>query len=523
MNISPLEPYQRRVTIVDVLQDDKVVEVIIDTRIPWSGFVPVQSVVPNPDQPRKHFDENELELLAGSLKTTMQVAPITAVLHEVPEDPDILWMINDGERRLRSLKKIGGRHFIWIAYHPSITIENIFKMSAISNLCRKGHTYMENAHAISVLMDCEDMSFEHVAEQMGFTISWVKQLNSLLRLHPTIQAALDPPTPKAKRIPIIAAVALATVDQDSQLAIWEEVRKLPKTRQSLQVRLLVGNTPSVTGARKRRRSDNGRIAIGKFNSILRIMSEGLEMPREVFESIHPRRRIELHKMVAEAKDLLQQLELRTKRLCPTDVLPSVGLQEKPLEKDGEVSPQDQPQVEIQEEGSDPAEQIHKPQRIPVPSVSPKRVKRVKSDATVPRVGPRRNWTVPPPPPAPHEIRRPHVDELPEGTPAELPKPEPQEDPEVVLQRIREENKQKAVKEPPPVFKPVFKETPPALHRLTAEEILRNMDKERQEAAKRHRGHGSNATSRNSLTGLEEGTGFTDKDFRDDGDLRHGLD
>ncbi len=200
---APLAPCQRRVFVVDITDGNKIVEEIIDTRRPWSGFVLINTIIRNPEQPRKLFDESELELLGGSLKATLQVSPVTAVIYETEENLEILWMVNDGERRLRALK-VNGQLYLWVAYNPLITVENLFETSAISNLCRKGHTYMENANAIDRVLkigryETDSEGYKIIAAQMGFTPIWTSQLHSLTKLHPNIQVLLDPPTPKDSR------------------------------------------------------------------------------------------------------------------------------------------------------------------------------------------------------------------------------------------------------------------------------------------------------------------------------------
>ncbi len=513
--VAALLPHQRRVFVVDTTDGDRIVEEIIDIRKPWSGLVLIDTAIRNPEQPRKLFEENELELLAGSLEATLQVSPITAVIYESPENPKILWMINDGERRLRALK-INGKIYIWVAYTPFITVENLFKASTIANLCRKGHTYMENAMAINRLLEMDaSADYFSIAKQMGFGKVWVEQLHSLTRLHPSLQALLDSPTPKKERIPINAAIALAGVDHKTQMEAWESAKKYSKRQISTVIRSLTGTAKSITG-RKRKASDDARIAMGKFKSIESRINEALQLPDMIFEKIDRRKKPELHAKVQAIHELLKQLE---EKLGPED--------EEQTGENGEevqnshIVPKENGNVSLKAAGPP---QDPKALATPIPRVNKPRPakKRAKTQSLAELAG-ASSLRARPLPPGPHEIRPPEDTAPARGTPAELPKAEPREDPEIARQaaiaRIKKERREL---NKPQKFVSVFSTTnngngsseesaegPRKV--LTGEDIIRNMKAERQAARARMTGR-TVQLPRSSHIGLEEGPGFTSRDF-----------
>ena len=521
-----LKAYERKVLVVDITDGNKIIEKIIDIRFPWAGFVLVKTVTRNPEQPRKNFDLEELDLLAGSIETTFQAAPITAVIYETDEDPEILWMINDGERRLRALK-INGNSYLWIAYNPLITVTNLFEASAISNLCRRSHTHMENAWAIHNLMRIKGISdLEVIGKQMGFKKAWTEQLYSLTKLHPSLQALLEPPTPKDKIIPIIAAVALASVDYSTQLEIWEKVREAPKRNISVLVRSLTGKSKAATSARPRTRSDDARVAAGQIKQITRKLKSALTLPDEIFEKIEGTKRPALIRMIDEAREMLKQLESKIgssndEVTASDELIEGMATETTPLPE------------EITVEDPLACEQL----KTPADSVK-------KSEPAVKRVwvrNPTRSKTsslaalahageikARPLPPGPHEIR-PFDDSPPaQGTPAELPMPEPQSNPDEVLAEIRErierERQDQQILKQQEHLVPVFgsRSVMPTKRILNSDEIRANIQNERVAARARIAPHQKVKTVRNTLTGLRAGTGFTDNDFADGSDYAHGA-
>src|SRR4051812_30235147 len=68
-----------------------------------AGLLDLSRIIPDPEQPRKTFDEESLEHLARSLKTTGQLQPIRVRWSK----PHGKWVIIAGERRYRAALRVG--------------------------------------------------------------------------------------------------------------------------------------------------------------------------------------------------------------------------------------------------------------------------------------------------------------------------------------------------------------------------------------------------------------------------------
>lgn len=137
--------------------------------------IPQDRIVPNPNQPRKRFDYEELENLAQSIRENGLLQPIIVRKRE-----DKKYELVSGERRLRAARLVG------IVKIPSIVINIADKDSAIfsiiENLQRQSLNFFEEAEAIEKLVGEYAMSREEVAQKLGLAPSTVSNKLRILRL-----------------------------------------------------------------------------------------------------------------------------------------------------------------------------------------------------------------------------------------------------------------------------------------------------------------------------------------------------
>lgn len=137
--------------------------------------IPQAMIVPNPNQPRKRFDYDELENLAQSIRENGVLQPITVRKRE-----DKKYELVSGERRLRAARLVG------MVKIPSIVIniddKNSAMFSIIENLQRQSLNFFEEAEAIEKLVGEYAMSREEVALKLGLAPSTVSNKLRILRL-----------------------------------------------------------------------------------------------------------------------------------------------------------------------------------------------------------------------------------------------------------------------------------------------------------------------------------------------------
>lgn len=146
-------------------------------------IVPLTSVEPNPDQPRKEFDQASLEELAASIKEQGVLQPL---LVEVWASG---YRIVAGERRWRAAQLANLSEIPVLV--RSFTEETRMEIALIENIQRSDLTPLEEARAYRNLMEAFNLTQDDVAKKVGKQRSTVANALRLLKLPEDMQSAVD--------------------------------------------------------------------------------------------------------------------------------------------------------------------------------------------------------------------------------------------------------------------------------------------------------------------------------------------
>ena len=142
-------------------------------------LLPIHKVEPNPDQPRRDFDEEELQALADSIATHGVVQPLT-----VREMPNGYYQIIAGERRWRAARLAG------LSEVPAVVMEaddrKTMELALIENLQRQDLNPVEEAMGYHALMADYGLTQEETAERVGKSRPAVANALRLLSLDPEV-------------------------------------------------------------------------------------------------------------------------------------------------------------------------------------------------------------------------------------------------------------------------------------------------------------------------------------------------
>ena len=137
-------------------------------------FISTNLIKPNPNQPRRFFDEYEMNKLAQSIRMNGLIQPITV------KKQNGCFLLIAGERRLRAAR-IAGLHEV-----PCIVQETCAGEAAVlalvENLQRSNLGVFEEAEAIEQLIQTTDLSQQEAAERLGIAQSTLANKLRLLRL-----------------------------------------------------------------------------------------------------------------------------------------------------------------------------------------------------------------------------------------------------------------------------------------------------------------------------------------------------
>lgn len=174
--------------------------------------IALDKIYPNPDQPRRTFDEEALEELAQSIKEHGVISPIT-----LRKDANNKYMIIAGERRFRA-SKIAGLASI-PAYIRTAKDEQVMEWALIENIQREDLDAIEIALAYQRLMDEYNLTQERMSERVGKKRATVANYLRLLKLPAEIQLGI-----KEKKIDMGHARAiLGSPSPEQQLSIYKRI------------------------------------------------------------------------------------------------------------------------------------------------------------------------------------------------------------------------------------------------------------------------------------------------------------
>lgn len=157
--------------IPDMISLNIVEEKINDEKI---QILSIDKIYPNPNQPRKNFDEGSMEELANSIKAHGIIQPII-----VTEDAKG-YMIIAGERRWRAAKTIELKEVPCIVKHYNE--KQLLEVSLIENLQRQDLNVIEEAKAYEYLINQYKITQEQLSEALGKSRSYLANILRLLRL-----------------------------------------------------------------------------------------------------------------------------------------------------------------------------------------------------------------------------------------------------------------------------------------------------------------------------------------------------
>ena len=145
--------------------------------------LPIADITPDPDQPRRFFDEEALRELADSVSRHGVVQPIVVTPHEAQ------FMIVAGERRWRAAQLAGLVEIPSII--RSLSDQHRLEVSLIENLQRRDLNPLETATAYMKLRDQFNMTLEQIGQHVGGkSVSAISNTLRLLKLPSVVRTAL---------------------------------------------------------------------------------------------------------------------------------------------------------------------------------------------------------------------------------------------------------------------------------------------------------------------------------------------
>lgn len=145
-------------------------------------YIPLGRIRPNPQQPRRSFDEEGLAELAASIRSCGILQPLT--VRRAGEGYELV----AGERRLRAARIAGLREVPCLV--AQVGEEDSALLALMENLQRRDLDCWEEAQAIARLISRYGLSQEEAAQRLGRAQPTVANKLRLLRLPEDVRALL---------------------------------------------------------------------------------------------------------------------------------------------------------------------------------------------------------------------------------------------------------------------------------------------------------------------------------------------
>ena len=173
----------------------------------------VEEIRPNPNQPRKTFDDESLTELADSIKQVGLIQPL--VVRKTVTGYELV----AGERRLRACKLLGMKEVPCIVEDAMVEQESAM-VALIENLQRENLHYLEEAECYAQLIATYGLTQEELALRLGKSQSAVANKLRVLRLSPEVKDAMT----EARMTERHARALLRLKEDSAQLQVIEKVK-----------------------------------------------------------------------------------------------------------------------------------------------------------------------------------------------------------------------------------------------------------------------------------------------------------
>jgi len=177
--------------------------------------LPLEQVKPDPDQPRKTFDEKTIAELAESIKERGLKQPITVRPY------DGAYLVIMGERRYRAHVMAGLPTIKAIVQEQAQTKEELLMDQLIENLQRENMNPVDTAHGLKLFIEA-GWTVEKTAKTMGYSVETVERKLTLNNLDAKIKKYVA-----SGQIGESIALLLTKLSSEGQYLALRKIRNKP--------------------------------------------------------------------------------------------------------------------------------------------------------------------------------------------------------------------------------------------------------------------------------------------------------
>jgi ParB family chromosome partitioning protein len=188
--------------------------------------IPLNKLMRNPFQPRREFDEPELNELAHSIKEFGVLQPVIVRKHGSK------YQIIAGERRCRACLLLGLKQVPAIIHE--FDDESAAAVSLIENLQRKELNYFEEAQAYSILINVFGCTQEELAKKIGKSQSAIANKLRLLKIPEPTRSLISPEQVTERHARILLKIGSSEIQLKVLEKIYEKELTVKETEELVE-------------------------------------------------------------------------------------------------------------------------------------------------------------------------------------------------------------------------------------------------------------------------------------------------
>jgi len=244
--------------------------------------ISIESIAPNPYQPRKSFDEDKLIELSNSIKQNGLLQNIVVAQEEGSQRYTLI----AGERRLRASKIAGLNNITAVVFtlKPDTAKKELMTLSLVENIHRDDLLPIDEAESLKMILEENSLTVKELASLVSKTYQHVYDLLPLNELSDEIKEKIR----NGMKISIRVLKEISAIeDKDKQLLMLETIHEQNLNRnEALQEIKQGGNNKSNTKKKKnnsiKRSFSVGKYELGDKRLLIDIKRK---VPEEIMEDI----------------------------------------------------------------------------------------------------------------------------------------------------------------------------------------------------------------------------------------------
>ena len=246
--------------------------------------IEIEKITPNPDQPRRHFDQDALRELASSIREFgfLQPLVVSKVEKETSTGIAVEYQIIAGERRFMAAKLLGLPRVPAIVRNVNLEREKL-ELGVIENIQRENLNPIEMARAFQRLQEEFRMTQREIAAKLGKSREVVANAVRLLDLPEYIQRAVEDGQLSESN----ARLLIAINDPVAQKAMLDDIVQNKLTTRDVKERIQrtiisVGGGSGMPGAPRRGRPPLQKVHLApEVKTMQEELSTSLGAPVEI--------------------------------------------------------------------------------------------------------------------------------------------------------------------------------------------------------------------------------------------------